>query len=322
MLNLLRRGESAFEILEVAALPQGWRLPDDTVWLDLLSPSREEELAAEAALGIDLPTAEEMAQIEPSSRLYQESGATFMTASLLVRSTDDHPSLSPVTFVLNEKRLVTIRYEAQKAFSVFAQRATQTGVDAQAGGEALLGLLDAVVERLAEVLERGAERVQASSNAIFDRPRGAAFEPLLTGLARTQSTASLARTSLVSLGRLASFAALAPEIGEQPACQAHLTSIQHDIQSLTEHSGYQASHISFLLDAALGLISIEQNSAMKVFAVATVLLMPPTLVGAIYGMNFEHMPELHWIWGYPLALLLMVASGLAPFLWFRKKGWF
>lgn len=322
MLNLLRRGASAFETLDVAALPADWRLPADTVWLDMASPTREEELAVEAALGIDLPTAEEMAQIEPSSRLYQESGATFMTASLLVRSTDDHPGLGPATFVLSEKRLVTIRYEAQKAFSVFAQRAIQTGVDAQTGAEALLGLLDAVVERLAEVLERGADRVQASSNAIFDRPRGAAFEPLLTGLARTQSTASLARTSLVSLGRLASFAALAPEIGAQPACQAHLTSIQHDIQSLTEHSGYQASHISFLLDAALGLISIEQNSAMKVFAVATVLLMPPTLIGAVYGMNFEHMPELHWLWGYPLALLLMVASGLAPFLWFRKKGWF
>ena len=97
---------------------------------------------------------------------------------------------------------------------------------------------------------------------------------------------------------------------------------QHVIQSLIEHSGYQASHIAFLLDAALGLINIEQNSTMKVFAVATVLLMPPTLVGAVYGMNFEHMPELKWLWGYPFALALMVASGLAPFLWFRRKGWF
>ena len=185
-----------------------------------------------------------------------------------------------------------------------------------------MGLLDAVIERLAEVLERGSEQVQVSSTAIFNRPRGAAFEPLLTSLARTQSMAALARTSLVSLGRLASFAALAVEVMERPTCQAHLVSIQHDIQSLTEHSSYQASHISFLLDAALGLINIEQNSTMKFFAMATVLLMPPTLVGAIYGMNFEHMPELRWAYGYPLALLIMVISGLAPFLWFRRKGWF
>lgn len=322
MLNLLRRGASAFESLDVADLPMDWRLPADTVWVDLVSPTREEELTVERAIGFDLPTAEEMAQIEPSSRLYQENGATFMTASLVVRASDDHPALASATFVLSDHRLVTIRYDELKAFSVFAQRALQSGAEAGSGGEALMGLLDAIVERLAEILERGSEQVQASSNAIFDRPRGAAFEPLLTGLARTQSTAALVRTSLVSLGRLASFAGLATEVTEQPACQAHLVSIQHDIQSLTEHSGYQASHISFLLDAALGLINIEQNSTMKFFAVATVLLMPPTLVGAIYGMNFEHMPELKWVGGYPFALALMVVSGLAPFLWFRKKGWF
>lgn len=322
MLNLLRRGASAFETLDAAGLPAGWRLPQDTVWVDLVSPSRDEEVALEAALSLDLPTIEEMRQIEPSSRLYQEGGATFMTASLVVRGDEDHPALSPVTFVLSEHRLITLRYEPMKAFAVFSQRAFTTGADADTGAEALLGLLDAIVERAAEVLERGSERVQASSNAIFDRPRGAAFAPLLTGLARTQSTAAMARTSLVSLSRLASFAALATEISQQPACQAHLSSIQHDIQSLTEHSGYQASHIAFLLDAALGLINIEQNSAMKVFAAATVLLMPPTLVGAIYGMNFDHMPELRWIAGYPFALVLMMASGLIPFLWFRRKGWF
>ena len=322
MINLLRRGAAAFEALHVAEASSEWRLPSDAVWIDLVSPTREEELAIEQAVGLDLPTAEEMLQIEPSSRLYQEGDATFMTASLLVRSDDDQPRLSPVTFVLAAGRLLTIRYDEAKAFSVFAQRAVLSPAEASVGGEALMGLLDAVIERLAEVLERGSEQVQVSSTAIFNRPRGAAFEPLLTSLARTQSMAALARTSLVSLGRLASFAALAVEVMERPTCQAHLVSIQHDIQSLTEHSSYQASHISFLLDAALGLINIEQNSTMKFFAMATVLLMPPTLVGAIYGMNFEHMPELRWAYGYPLALLFMVISGLAPFLWFRRKGWF
>lgn len=322
MINLLRRSATAFEALHVAEVSNEWRLPSDAVWIDLVNPTREEELAIEQAVSLDLPTAEEMLQIEPSSRLYQEGDATFMTASLLVRSGDDEPRLSAVTFVLAAGRLLTIRYDEAKAFSVFAQRAVLSPAEASVGGEALMGLLDAVVERLAEVLERGSDQVQASSAAIFNRPRGAAFEPLLTSLARTQSTAALARTSLVSLGRLASFAALAVEVVERPLCQAHLVSIQHDIQSLTEHSSYQASHISFLLDAALGLINIEQNGTMKFFAMATVLLMPPTLVGAIYGMNFEHMPELGWAYGYPLALLIMVVSGLAPFLWFRRKGWF
>lgn len=322
MLKVLRRNGHRFEVLGDEDLKAGWRMPQDVVWADMNRPTRSEELAAEYALGLQLPTPEEMQQIEPSSRLYREGGATFMTASLLTRSDQDVAELSPVTFVLSSDRLITIRFIESKAFDVFSQRALSPTTDSSSGADTFLGLMDAIVERVAEVLEAGSGQVQASSTAIFSRLRGGAFEPLLTSLARTQSTTSLARTSLVSLGRLASFAALAPEIADDAAHQVHLASIQHDIQSLTEHSGYQASHISFLLDAALGLINIEQNVSMKFFAVATVLLMPPTLIGAIYGMNFRHMPELDWPLGYPMAIGLMILSGLIPFLWFRRKGWF
>jgi len=322
VLRLLRRSAHRFDVIAAEALGSGWQLSQDVVWVDMHSPSRGEELATEQSLGLQLPTPQEMQQIEPSSRLYREGGATFMTASLLTRSDQDVAELSPVTFVLSHDRLITIRFIESKAFDVFGQRALSPATDSSSGADTLLGLLDAIIERAAEVLEAGSAQVQDSSTAIFSRPKGGAFEPLLTSLARTQSTTSLARTSLVSLGRLASFAALAPEISGDPAHQVHLASIQHDIQSLTEHSGYQASHISFLLDAALGLINIEQNVTMKFFAVATVLLMPPTLIGAIYGMNFRHMPELEWPLGYPMALGLMLLSGLVPFLWFRRKSWF
>lgn len=322
MLRILRRDAQDFDVLTETNLQPEWSPPEDLVWIDMLCPTRDEELAAEQALGLELPTPEEMRQIEPSSRLYREGGATFMTASLLTRSTEDIAELSPVTFVLSKDRLITIRFISAKAFDVFGQRALNPTTDSTSGADTFLGLMDAIVERVAEVLEVGSAQVRESSTSIFSRPRGGAFEPLLTSLARTQSTTSLARTSLVSLGRLASFAALAREISDDPAHQIHLSSIQHDIQSLTEHSGYQASHICFLLDAALGLINIEQNVTMRFFAGATVLLMPPTLIGAIYGMNFKHMPELDWTFGYPLAIALMVMSGLMPFLWFRKKSWF
>jgi magnesium transporter len=320
MLKLYRRGDKGSELLLPADLV-GWTLPADLVWIDLEQPSRDEELAVEAALGVALPTAEEMAQIELSSRLYQEDAATVLTATLLARSESDRPETTAATFVLAKGVLVTLRDRPLKAFQVYGQRFGQEG-SAESGAGALMGLLDAVVERLAEVLERGDAQVQASSDAIFDRPRGAAFEPLLTGLARTQSATSLARSSLVSLSRATSFAGLAREIAAEAACQAHLTSIQHDIQALTEHSSHLSSHVAFLLDAALGLINIEQNGVMKIFAVATLVLMPPTLVGAVYGMNFEHMPELHWRFGYPMALAVMLISGVAPLVWFRRKGWF
>jgi magnesium transporter len=317
MLKLLRRGAPGPE----AVSPEpGWRPPEDTLWLDLLSPTREEERAVEAALGLEMPTREEMAEIEPSSRLYQAGGATFMTATLLARRDDDSRTDAPVTFVLAKGVLVTIRYDELKAFQLFAERARALGV--ASSSSCLFNLLDAVVERLADLLEHTGVNVEAVSTSIFSRPKGAQFETLLTELARAQSLTAMTRNSLVSLARLFSFAALAPEIAADPECQAHLHALQRDGQSLTEHAGSQSSQIAFLLDAALGLINIEQNGIIKFFSVAAVILMPPTLVASIYGMNFHNMPELGFRYGYPMALSLMAISAILPVLWFKRRGWF
>jgi magnesium transporter len=317
MLNVLRRGAKGPE----PVLPQdGWKPAQDALWLDLLSPSRHEELAVEKALGLELPTREEMAEIEPSSRLYQANGATYMTATLLARRDDDSRANSPVTFVLAKGVLITIRYDAIRAFDLFGERAQALGVGS--GSTCLFNLLDAVVERLADVLERADEEVQQVSRAIFARPKGTQFEALLTDLARAQSLASLTRGSLVSLARVFSFAALAPEIAADPECLAHLHALQRDGQSLTEHANSQSGQIAFLLDAALGLINIEQNGIIKFFSVAAVILMPPTLVASVYGMNFRHMPELEFRYGYPMALSLMAISAILPIVWFKRRGWF
>jgi magnesium transporter len=316
MLNLLRRGAQTFESLSPQA---GWTPPDDAIWMDLVSPTRAEELAVERALGFDLPTREEMAAIEPSSRLFQRDGATFMTATLLARR-EERRADTPVTFVLDRGRLITLRYDQMRAFQLFIDRAPS--LEPQSGAAVLFGLLDAVIERLADLLEHSGQDVQAVSEAIFRRPQGAQFEALLTDLARAQSLTAMARKSLVSLARVFSFSALAPEIAEDSECAAHLRTLQRDGQSLTEHAGAQSAHIGFLLDAALGLINIEQNGIIKFFSVAAVVLMPPTLVASVYGMNFRHMPELEWPFGYPMALALMFLSAALPFVWFKRRGWF
>lgn len=318
MLNLLRRGAPGFEVQTPG---EGWTPPANTVWIDLKTPTREEELAVEGALGLELPTPEEMAKIELSSRLYQENGSTFMTATLLARASEGPPAAVPVTFVLAKGLLVTIRYEELRAFNAFAERAPHS--ELTSGAAAVLGLLDAIVERLAAILEQTSDGVEQASAAIFRRtPQGGGFQALLTELARAQSVTSMTRTSLVSLARLLSFAALASEIAVDAECSAHLKSLQSDVQSLTEHASFQSSHISFLLDAALGLINIEQNGIIKIFSVMAVIFMPPTLVASVYGMNFRHMPELNWLLGYPMALGLMLISALLPVLWFRRRGWF
>ena len=317
MINLLRRGKSCVETLEIAP---GWRPDPDVVWLDLVSPSRADELVVEAALGLQLPTLEEMQALEPSSRLYQEDGATFMTATLLGHDHDDAARASPVTFVLAGGRLVTLRYSEFRAFSIFSERARES--DTNTGGAAALGLLDAVLERLARILDDVGGDVEGVSTAIFKRPPSGNFRPVLTGLAQAQSITALARTSLVSLSRMLSFAALASEIADNPDHRAHLKSLQRDTQSLTEHTAHQSDHVAFLLDAALGLINIEQNGIIKFFSVVAVIFMPPTLIASIYGMNFEVMPELAWRAGYPMALVMMLIAAVLPVLWFKRRGWF
>src|SRR5258706_11219577 len=259
MLNLLRRGAPGFETVSVQP---GWTPPDDAIWIDMYRPSREEEDILETAVGLDLPTREEMAEIEVSSRLYKDNDATFMTASLLARR-EDRRADAPVTFVLSNGLLITIRYDELRAFTLFAERAP--ALEVASGIDAFFHLLDAVVERLADLLESADAEVESVSELIFRRPKGAQFEALLTDLARAQSLTSKARTSLVSLARVFSFAALAEEIAGDPAFQAHLRTLQRDSQSLTEHAGFQANHIQFLLDAALGLINIEQNGIIKFF---------------------------------------------------------
>ena len=217
MLHILRRGQTACQPEQPGP---GWTISDDVLWIDLLKPTREEELAVEAALGLQLPTVEEMEALEPSSRLYQEGGATFMTASLLAHGDNPPPFATPATFVLAGGRLVTLRYETLKAFSIFQARAPEAGLTSGAG--VLLSLLDAVVERLAQVLDQTGDRVEGASFSIFQRPAAGDFRPMLTNLAQAQSITAITRTCLVSLARLLSFASLAPEIADDGDHRAHL----------------------------------------------------------------------------------------------------
>ncbi len=318
MLKVLRRGARSLE--EVVPDPD-WSLPDDVLWLDLIRPGRDEEQAVERELGIDIPTREEMAEIEPSSRLYQEGGATFVTAALLTHATTDFPIISPITFILAGERLVTIRYVEPTAFKAYAGTFERQPCQAKSGGQVFVDLLDAVVDRIADILELVSAEVETASQSIFKREKRGGFEQALSELGRAQMVSAKARASLASLARVISFAALADELESVPNLREHTRSLQRDVQSLTDHAAYISGNITFLLDAALGLINIEQNAIIKIFSVAAVAFLPPTLVASIYGMNFRHMPELTWPWGYPIAICVMVASAAVPLWWFRRKGW-
>lgn len=308
----------------------GQDLPPGAVWYDLFDPSAEERALVEAALGIALPTREEMGEIEPSSRLYLEGEAVYMTATILNRADEPHPGADPITFVLARQTLVTLRHVDPRPVGSYATRlARQPG--ACAGAEdALVGLLEAFIDRFADILERVSLDLDQTSRTIFDPGAGRSsgerdLKAVLKTLARNDDLASTTRESLLSISRVISFlGAIADGWPKKEAkdLKLRLKTASRDIASLAEHAGFETSKINFLLNATLGMINIEQNRIIKLFSVAAVVFLPPTLVASLYGMNFRHMPELDWTYGYPMAIGAMILSGVVPYLFFKAKGWF
>ena len=313
--------------------PLGWTVDDTMVWFDLDHPTPAEEAWLEESLGIELPTREDMKDIEPSSRLYREHGATYMTANLLWRVETDVPETTPVAFVLVRGRLVTIRYAEPKAFVAFQLYAARNATVCSSGAATMLGLLDAIIDRTAEVLEQASAEVEAISQTIGARrlystspknkgPRTSdELENHLGAIVACQNLSAKIRDSMMTLSRVVSFLPLSKEFEKNNDLREHLVSLGHDVQSLMDHTAYLNSTLSFLLDAALGLINIEQNAIIKIFSIAAVVFLPPTLVASVYGMNFTHMPELGWVHGYPFALFLMMLSAIGPYYFFKRKGW-
>jgi magnesium transporter len=297
---------------------------NDVVWADLLEPSKEEEAAIETWLGIGIPTREEMEEIEISSRLYVEDGVSFMTATLPAHTDGDNPVMAPVTFVLAGSRLVTVRYHEPRAFKTFPMRAEKAATGCTTGETILVGLLEAIVDRLADVLERISHDIEALSRDIFNPPAAKAakrdrdFQRLLKDIGSKESLTSNIRDSLTSLQRLAGFLANA---ASQKDALVRIKTLARDVLSLADHASFLSQKITFLLDATLGMINIEQNAIIKIVSVAAVVFLPPTLVASVYGMNFEVMPELRWLLGYPFALVLMLVAAILPFWYFRRKGW-
>ena len=307
--------------------PEHGAIPPGATWIDLQEPTREEEKLVEGAIGQNVPTKEELAEIEPSSRLFDRDGALYMTLSALRGVSEGQPATTPIGFVLADNRLVTVRYATPKPVDAFAEHVRREPQLARDALTVLVRLLDAIIDRLADELESSGAEIERISGHIFSKNIEARRIPatrltaLLTRIGRAQSLLAKIRESAVSTARLLSFLGSSPPIKANDAAQAHVASLTTDVTSLIDHSGFLVDNLIFLLDAALGLISVEQNAAMKLFSWAAVIFLPPTLVAGIYGMNFEHMPELDWLYGYPFALGLIVASAVLPLWFFRRRGW-
>jgi magnesium transporter len=309
--------------IEASALA---RIPDDVAWIDLLEPTREEEKLVETFIGSNVPTRDDLAEIEPSSRLYERGGMLYLTLSTLTGIDEGQPSSSPIGFILTNSHLVTVRYADPRPFRLLVEHMKREPDLATEAGHLLIRLLDAVVDRLADEIERVSAEIEKISKHIFKRGMedrripAARLTALLTRIGRAQSLLAKIRETAVSTSRLIHFLAASNRVRRLEDERDHVGSIAADLAALIDHSSFLSEQLTFQLDASLGLISIEQNAAMKLSWAALVFL-PPTMVAGIYGMNFEHMPELKWLYGYPMALTIMLVSGVAPWLYMKKRGW-
>jgi len=308
---------------------QGERIPDEAAWIDLEEPTKEEEKLVERCIGVNVPTQAEMSEIEPSSRLYEKNGALYMTISAL-RGVDEHlPTTTPIGFVLANNRLVTVRYATPKPIRTFENHARRDVELVRDGPTALVRLLDVIIDRLADEIEHVSAVMEQLSQQIFQEQQDQRRIPadkltaLLTSIGRTQTLLTKIRYSAVSTIRMLSFIAGSNLVHDEThkELRHHVTSLTADVTSLSEHASFLTDSLQFLLDASLGLISIEQNAAMKLFSWAAVILLPPTLIAGIFGMNFHYMPELNWHYGYPISLALMLVTAVGPYLYFKKRGW-
>ena len=319
MLRLYPAGATA----PIAAEPDP-ALFRQAVWIDLQDPSEAEHAATEGGLGIELPTRADMEEIEATSRVYRDGDATVITVTHLVGLDSPNPSLVPISFVVTPTHLITQRFADPRAFRAVEQGCVRDPIP-DAPIAVLLRLLDAIVDRTADILELMAREIDTTSAHVFGRNMPAKrlsigdLNAILQEIGRLHFVTGKAHESLLTLARAVSYLSLP---GREPDTPREATkALQRDIASLTETSNFNAATVAFLMDATVGRISVEQNAIIKIFSVAAVVFLPPTLVASIYGMNFEFMPELGWRFGYPLAILLMILSAVLPYLYFKRRGW-
>jgi len=311
----------------LAARTGSTAIDSSTLWIDLLNPTPEEDACMEAALGIDIPTRAEMREIEASARLYVENGALFMTAFVIYAIEQAVPRSSSITFILTGDRLVTVRYAEPKAFPMFLARAEKGDASCSSAVDIMLGLIEQLVHRQADLIERIQDDVDRLAPAIFDikggqQTRSKRLDVVLRTIGKEGDIVARVQESAFSFSRLLAFLTGAQrDKGSEGKASKRIKSVQRDVESLLDNMRFLSTRLEFLLEATLGMINIEQNQIIKLFSVAAVVFLPPTLIASIYGMNFKHMPELDWTFGYPLALATMVAAAILPYVYFRRKGW-
>jgi magnesium transporter len=306
----------------------------NVTWIDLLKPEPDEVAFVERATGLEVPSIEDLSEIESSSRLRHQNGAIYLSAPLIYRGGDpDQRLTTPVGFVLTRERLITVRFEDITSFKTFSSRDLAGESDPLSSAAVFAGLMDAITDRLADILENIAAELDTLSHRLFHTPatepvsrrpparESADLRIILRRVGNSGDLASKIRDSLLGIGRIVPYVSSLATDWLPPEIKPRLETVRQDVLSLSDYDAHIVNKVQLLLDATLGLINVEQNNIIKVLTIVSVVGIPPTLVASMYGMNFKNMPELDWSWGYPYGLALIALSAILPVAWFKWRGW-
>ena len=304
-------------------------LPRNTIWIDLIKPCREEEKYIEKILNIEAPTEEEMEKFEVISPFYVENDVNYMTVTVLDKACIDYPDSIAITFILTEKYIITTRYDKPKSFDYMNSWLIRNKNKKCSNDFILTKITECIVDCSAEILEKVGNEIDTLLKVVFEKPVGKKknssefYNDIIRKIGLTGNIISKNREAIVSLNRMIIFFSQI-ENGKyinKKESRIIIKHISREITSLSEYADFLSQRNSFLLDATLGMISVEQNIIIKVFTVASAVFMPPTLIASIYGMNFAGMGELQMKYGYPVCLVIIIISAILPYIYFKRKGW-
>ncbi len=300
----------------------------EAVWIDLLSPTEPERDLVAAVTGLSIPTEADVREIESSSRLSTREGVLYLTMPMV--SVTERMRAVSVGFVLSQDRLVTIRFADSKTFNAYAESLPNVEMQKKASASIFVGLLEAIVDRQADVLETVGLDLEAISHRIFRlgaaqaggrKEEDAVLRRTLGQLGRLGDTISHIRDTQLAAARIVPYVELSAAPWLPKDIKIRLRTLRRDISSVSDFAAHLIGKLQFMLDATLGFISIAQNNLMKVMTIASVAGIPPVLVAGIYGMNFTHMPELAWPYGYAFGLGMILVTTLIPLAIFRWRKW-
>jgi magnesium transporter len=308
-------------------------LPEGCVWLDVFRPSEDDAAFVRRTTGLRLLSYAELSEVESSSRLRSEGDALYLSLPVCYRTPDGDARTTPVGLIVSDERLITIRFEELKAFEAFRERVDKGELAHPGTVGIFVALLEAIVDRLADILEEvGADLDQVAERVFGQNPdparppsgskaQDAQLRGTLKRIGRDGQLIAKVRSTLLGIGRIVPYVQGEARHWFPPEALPRLDTLRQDVASLDEYETHLSDKVQFLLDAALGLISIEQNDTFRVLTIVSVVGIPPTLVASMYGMNFKNMPELNWAYGYVWGLGLIALSALIPLIYFRVKGW-